>query len=43
LWYRTVEERDEVGEVHGAHEREVADVGGQQHLLLVHGCNTTIL
>lgn len=35
---RTVEERDEVGEVHGAHEREVAYVGGQEQLLLVHGC-----
>ena len=43
-WVRTVEERDEVGEVHGAHEREVAGVGGQEQLLLVHhGCKTTIL
>jgi hypothetical protein len=36
LWGRpTIHEGDEISEVHGTDEREVADVLGEEHLLLV--------
>lgn len=39
MTFRTVHEGDEVGKMHGTHEREMPDVRGQEHLLLVHSCD----